>query len=87
LQAALPYGAATFLTVLAVFHPELPVDPWERFLSPILVAPSVASVVVAYRIIRNSKLDFDADVYLHRCFIFGMAAGFCLVAAVIAVRF
>ncbi|NJD08718.1 MAG: hypothetical protein FIA97_19835 [Methylococcaceae bacterium] len=88
LQAALPYGAATFLTVLAVFHAELPADPWERFLSPILVAPSVASVVMAYRIFRNTKRDSDSDIFLHRCFVFGMAAaGFCFVAAAIAIRF
>ncbi|MGZ8218509.1 hypothetical protein [Methylomagnum sp.] len=87
-QAALPYGAATFFIALALWHARLPADPWARFLSPVLIAPSVASIVLAYRRLMEKKRDSDDDALLLRYFALGMAlAGVCLLAALVAGRF
>lgn len=87
-QVALPYGAATFLIALALLHAQLATDSWERFLNPVLIAPSVASVGVVYRILMNKKRNSDADAFLSRYYGLGMGlAGVCFVIALIAGQF
>jgi hypothetical protein len=85
LQVAIPYGIATFLIVLALFHSSLPLNPWERMFSPTLIAPSIASVVVVYRILTKHKKISDADGFIFKYYTLGMGlAAMSIIIAIVA---
>jgi hypothetical protein len=84
-QAALPYGASTFLLGFALFHAHLPLDPWERMFSPLLISPAIASVVVEYRILMQRMRRPGGDRLLFNAYFVGMVlAGLSLILALIA---
>jgi hypothetical protein len=60
-QAAISYGIASFFLALAFFFRDLPLDPWQRFFSPVLLVPAVTSFIVSYRILVRHKRTHDSD--------------------------
>lgn len=88
LQCSFPYGIATFLIALAFFHASLPDDPWERLLSPILISPSIASIIVVYRILTKHKKFSDADNLVFKFYKIGMCLiGISIIVALTAQTF
>ena len=71
-QVAISFGLAAFFFALALFFRDLPHDPWQRFFSPILQVPAVASFIVSYlSIVRNKRTD-DGDDLMFRYFKWGV---------------
>jgi len=84
LQAALPYAAATFLLGFVLFHAQLPSEPWQRMLSPSLVAPAIASLAVEYRVLVKRMKQTGGNQFLFRAYAIGMVlAGLGFIAAII----
>jgi vacuolar-type H+-ATPase subunit I/STV1 len=71
-QIALVFGVAAFFFALALFFRDLPNDPWERFLSPILQGPAVAVFMVSYLILIRYKKRYDGDNLMFRYFLWGV---------------
>jgi hypothetical protein len=71
-QVAISFGIATFFFALALFYRNLPNDPWERLLNPTLLSPTIASIIVSYRILFRHKRTLNGDDLLFRHFIWGM---------------
>lgn len=71
-QVAISFGLAAFFFALALFFRDLPHDPWQRFFSPILQVPAVASFIVSYlSIVRNKQTD-DGDTLMFRYYLWGI---------------
>lgn len=71
-QVATSFGIAAFFFALALFFRDLPNDPWERFLSPMLQVPAVTSFIVSYWILVQHKRTCDGDDLMFRYFIWGV---------------
>ena len=84
IQVAISFGLAAFFFALALFFRDLPLDPWQRFFSPILQVPATASFIVSYlSIVRHKQMD-DGDTQMFSYYLWGiglMSAG--LVAALL----
>jgi len=81
-QVAISYGVASFFLALALFFRDLPHDPWERFLSPMLQVPAITSFIVSYRIIVRHKRTYDGDDLMFKYFLW--AVGLMIVGIVAA---
>ena len=83
-QVAISFAIAAFFFALALFFRDLPLDPWQRFFSPILQVPATASFIVSYLSIVRIKRTDDGDTLMFRYYLWGiglMSAG--LVAALL----
>jgi len=60
-QVAISFAIATFFFTLALCFRDLPLDPWQRFFSPILQVPATASFIVSYLSIVRIKRTDDGD--------------------------
>jgi hypothetical protein len=83
-QVAMSFGVAAFFFALVLFFRDLPHDPWQRFFSPILQVPAIASFIVSYLSIFRIKRTYDGDTLMFRYYLWGiglMSAG--LVAALL----
>jgi len=67
------FGVASFFLALAIFYRDLPNDPWERFLSPMLQVPAITSFVVSYRIVLRHKRTYDGDDLMFKYFLWGVS--------------
>lgn len=87
LQIAISYGIATLFLVLALFQPYLPVDPWERLFSPILISPAFASAIVIYRTLTKYKKSFHCDDLLFKYYLLGIGLlAFSFMLALVVAR-
>lgn len=71
-QIALTFGSAAFFFALALFFRDLPNDPWERFLSPILQGPAITAFMVSYLMLIRHKKKCDDDELMHRIFLWSV---------------
>lgn len=71
-QVALSFGTASFFFALALFYKDLPNDPWDRFFSPMLQGPAIASVIVSYRILVQHKRKYDGNDLMFRYFVWAV---------------
>ncbi|WGS87383.1 hypothetical protein [Methylomonas sp. UP202] len=72
LQICVCFSLAALFLSLATFCAVLPVDPWERFLSPILQVPAFAIFVVSHRVLIRHKRNSAGDGQLLRYFAWGV---------------
>jgi hypothetical protein len=55
LQISVCYALAALFLSFAMFYADLPADPWDRFLDPILQVPAFATFVVCHRTLVRHK--------------------------------
>lgn len=66
------FSLATLFMSLAIFYTVLPIDPWERFLNPILQVPAFATFIVSYRLLIRHKRSYTGEEHLLRYFAWGI---------------
>jgi hypothetical protein len=66
------FGIASFFFASALFYKDLPIDPWDRFFSPMLQVPAVTSVIVCYRILVLYKRTHDDEDSMFSYFLWGV---------------
>jgi purine-cytosine permease-like protein len=72
IQIAICYGIATFYGALAIFHSHLSKEPWERVLSPILISPTLATLIITYFMLKKRKKHDVSDEFLFRKYLTGI---------------
>jgi hypothetical protein len=71
-QTSIAFGGATFFFAWAFFYQELPNDPFERLLSPLLQVPTLITILVSYGVLIRHKRTCDNDYLILRYFLWGI---------------
>lgn len=71
-QICICFSLAALFLSFAVFCAQLPADPWERFLNPILQVPAFATFVVCHRVLIRHKQRSAGDEQLLRYYAWGV---------------
>ena len=84
IQIATTFAIASFFFALVLFFRDLPLDPWERLVSPRLQVPTVTTFIVSYRIIVRHKRTDDTDDWMFQYFLWSVSLmSFGIVAALV----
>jgi len=83
-QIAISFGLAAFFFALAVFFRDLPTDPWERFLNPMLQGPSAIVFIISYLILIWHKKKYAGHDLLFRYYLWGVSLlSICVIFALL----